>query len=205
MHSTAEISTSNWFLRGDARNLSGRGSKKEFQSLVILRCKFWTSVWSLRLRKTDQLREFYLGTMAATTDSPTEDENDVFLNSTLFLLPSKPKEDCTFEEQALYMEKTFAFLKAEIDGLKCQDKILMKKFRSMIGAVERIKKFKETVEAQREILGELTEQEPTLDSNYVDKPMSVMTLNRDRKFKRQVSNYQRYNRIGFDGRHASFH
>ena len=103
------------------------------------------------------------------------------------------------------MEKTLAFLKAEIDSLKSQDKILMKKFRSMIGAVERIKKFKETVEAQREILGELTEQEPTLDSNFVDKPMSVMTLNRDRKFKRQVSNYQRYNRVGFDGRHASFH
>lgn len=161
---------------------------------------------NLKLWKIDLVHDFgYLEYMAAMTDCPTEDQNDVFLSSSSFLLPTKPKQDCTFEEQAVYMEKTFAFLKAEIDGLKIQDKMLMKKFRSMIGTVERIKKFKETVEAQREILGELTEQEPTLDSSFVDKPMSVMTLNRDRKFKRQVSNYQRYNRVGFDGRHASFH
>jgi len=140
-------------------------------------------------------------------DTFEEEDEDVFLvTNNLDLVPKKPLADCSFEEQAVYMEKSFVWLKSEIRELKSQDKLLMKKFRTMLGAVEGLKKFRKTVEEQQGILGDLKaiegiELQPTL----VDVSPSFADESKDHALQRKVSNYQRYKRVGFDKRHVSFH
>ena len=134
-----------------------------------------------------------------------EEDEDVFVTNSLDL-PKKPLAKCSFEEQSVYMEKSFAWLKSEISELKSQDRLLMKKFRTMLGAVEGLKKFRKTVEEQQGILGDLTAIEGIkLQSTYVDVSASFVDENSEKVLKRQVSNYQRYKRVGFEKRHVSFH
>ena len=134
-----------------------------------------------------------------------EEDEDVFVTNSLDL-PKKPVAKCSFEEQSVYMEKSFAWLKSEISEIKSQDRLLMKKFRTMLGAVEGLKKFRKTVEEQQGILGDLTAIEGIkLQSTYVDVSASFVDENSEKVLKRQVSNYQRYKRVGFEKRHVSFH
>ena len=143
---------------------------------------------------------------SAFSEHVDEDE-DVFVATGSELLPKKPLMNCSFEERAVYMEKSFAWLRSEISELKCQDRLLMKKFRTMLGAVEGLKKFRKTVEEQQGILGDLEairgiESQPML----VDVSASVGDSNTtENLLKRQVSNFQRYKRVGFEQRHLSFH
>lgn len=134
-----------------------------------------------------------------------EDE-DVFIATSQELLPKKPLINCSFEERAVYMEKSFAWLRSEISELKSQDRLLMKKFRTMLGAVEGLKKFRKTVEEQQGILGDMKAIEGIeLQPMMVDVSASVADNNMGTLLQRQVSNFQRYKRVGFEQRHLSFH
>ena len=133
-----------------------------------------------------------------------EEDECVFVSNSLELLPKKPSIDCSFEEQAVYMEKSIAWLKSEISDLKSQDKLLMKKFRTMLGAVEGLKKFRKTVEEQQGILGDMAALDG-IEPSLVDVSASYVGNSKERALRRQVSNYQRYKRVGFEQRHVSFH
>lgn len=133
-------------------------------------------------------------------------EEDVFVNSGMDILPKKPTRDCSFEEKAMYMEKSIAWIKSEIIELKSQDKQLMRKFRTMLGVVDGLKRFRQTVEEQQGILGDLTAIDDfELQPRFVDVSASCGDESKGAVLRRQVSNYQRYNRIGFEERHVSFH
>lgn len=135
-----------------------------------------------------------------------EEEEDVFVGSSLEMLPKRPTMGCTFEEKAVYMEKSIAWLKMEINELKSQDRLLMRKFRTMLVTVEGLKKFRHTVEEQEEILGDLASNSGVdLQPHLVDVSTSCFEESEDRIWKRQLSNYQRYKRVGFEQRHVSFH
>ena len=144
-------------------------------------------------------------TFRSNLSSFEEDEEVFYKSSPSSILSAKPLKDCSFAEQVVYMEKALTWLKFEISELQNQDKQLMKKFRSMISTVQAIKKFKNTVEEQSGILGDMESIDGIeVQPNFVDLPVSVVT-SKENRLKRQVSDYQRYKRIGYEGRHVSFH